>query len=109
MRKPFVLHHCRHADEDDGAEFRCDCQGRVTKLQADDLRASGSFVLKKIRKADGTFAYDSRQLVPCGELPKPRTVKTISAEDIERAFVNGERYAQVRIEVFAERQGEKST
>lgn len=101
MRTPVLLHHCHHADEDDGRNFRCECKVRVTKLQADWLIRNGAFTLKKLLKGNGEFAYDLRQLVPCGELPRWRVARMISHHDIVRAYASdGGEYTRKRIEFF---------
>ena len=103
MRKPILLHHCRHADEDGGLDFRCDCEKRVTKLQADWLIRNGSFVVKKVLRGDGNVTHDLRQLVPCGEIPRLKVARAISEHDIVRAYASDDgRYARKRIEEFRE-------
>jgi hypothetical protein len=108
MRTPVLLHLCKHADEDDGLDFRCDCDRWVSLLDADVLRARGTFTHKKIRKSDGTTVADLRQLVKCGRDPRLEHARMISHKDIERAYVSSARtsgpaakYARKRIEAFA--------
>jgi hypothetical protein len=94
-----LIHRCKDDSEvDDGLPLRCDCIGRMEKKDAERLVRLGLGRWKKQLKSGGQIIELHDEILMLGG--KWQSARTISVFDIEAAYVDGEKYARDRIEVF---------
>lgn len=101
-RRWIVEHTCRSPREDGGLPFACACEQTLSKSEAEALVASGRAAWK-LQQSGGRGAvevHDAVVLKPLGHSPLART---ISAGDIECAYIKGNVSAARRIEEFRPR------
>jgi hypothetical protein len=98
VRKNTLLHTC---GEDGGGYRDCGCTLRITAEEAARMVADGRARYRFRPGAPGKLKIDMRAIVVTMEVPRILRGRTVSARDIERAYVEGRRHDSERIECFA--------
>lgn len=94
-----VIHDCARPEHDEGHPFACKCSRRSSLDEAKELVANGHAVWKKQRRADGRVVEIKAEIV-LRRAKRPPRARTINARDIERAFVEANKFEQERIRAY---------
>ena len=93
-----ILHTCK-PENDDGLPFRCACTQRLTAKEAQDSISRGEARWKKQLNVHAGLV-DIRTELVLVKWQTPLQARSISAFDIERAYVDDSAAARRRIEAF---------
>ncbi len=93
--KPVLLHSCRGTAIDVGQPLVCRCQRHITFKRADRLVKDGHALRRSL--PSGLVNY--REIILVRHKPL-RPVRTISAQDIQNAYVLMQERARRRIEIY---------
>ena len=88
--KNVLVHICIRPERDNAQPLAvCDCWRKVKRTEARARVLSGHAAWKRCTMSDGRIKDDSKHLIHRGEPRGPKNARTISAFDIDRAFVEG--------------------
>jgi hypothetical protein len=97
-----IIHRCR-PEFDTGVPFNCKCSERICRRDAWALVERGRAYWKQAKQVSGGTTNLHTEIIL--KERQPMNSRTISATDIENAYIKNQEYDQKRIKAFGESEG----